>query len=515
MHLTDASVVLRPRSAWEAVDLGLLLARKHSALLLISQALVTLPVFALISLCLWQHPAYAYLLFWWLKPLYERLPLYILSRALFGQTPRLKEALRALPTLLGQQLFASLLWRRFSLWRSFAQPLAQLEGLQGKARRERLRILGQKDSATASGLTLLGVHIELLLWLGLCLLLVFLLLPQQLWALDDDLPDILLAIKNWILPDKDSRLHYHLSNLAYALVLVFWQPIYAACGFTLYLNRRTHLEAWDIELKFRALRQRKTASTLALLLIPVLLAASLALPSPALAQEKELGPDSERLLQQPLTSKAAQDEIKTLLDAPPFTNRKTRTEWEWEWEWNNRDIKAWFSGLFSWWSFLQDLAQWIQIVLWSLVISLFALLAWHWRHWLATFFKPRHLRKKAKVAPPAVLFGLEVTPESLPEDLLAAVRALWDHKPREALGLFYRGLLSRLLHQFNLPLTSAHTEGEVLALARALQQSELTDFCAQLTDCWQRTAYGHELPGASLKEPLCQSWQALFEGQAA
>jgi len=236
MHLTDASVVLRPRSAWEAVDLGLLLARKHSALLLISQALVTLPVFALISLCLWQHPAYAYLLFWWLKPLYERLPLYILSRALFGQTPRLKEALRALPTLLGQQLFASLLWRRFSLWRSFAQPLAQLEGLQGKARRERLRILGQKDSATASGLTLLGVHIELLLWLGLCLLLVFLLLPQQLWALDDDLPDILLAIKNWILPDKDSRLHYHLSNLAYALVLVFWQPIYAACGFTLYLN---------------------------------------------------------------------------------------------------------------------------------------------------------------------------------------------------------------------------------------------------------------------------------------
>ncbi|KXU36119.1 hypothetical protein AXE65_05555 [Ventosimonas gracilis] len=505
MHLTDASVVLRQRSAWEAVDLGLLLARKHSALLLISQALVTLPVFALISLCLWQHPAYAYLLFWWLKPLYERLPLYILSRALFGQTPRLKEALRALPKLLGQQFFASLLWRRLSLWRSFAQPVVQLEGLQGKARRERLRILGQKDSATASGLTLIGVHIELLLWLGLCLL-AFLLLPQQLWTLDD-----LLNINNWILSDEESRLHYHLSNLAYALVLVFWQPIYAACGFTLYLNRRTHLEGWDIELKFRALRQRKTVNPL-LLLVPVLLAASLALPSPALAQGEELGPDKERLLQQSLTSKAAQDEIKTLLDAPPFTNRKTQTEWQWD---NKASlisvIKAWFSWLF----FLHDLAQWIQIVLWSVVISLFALLAWRWRHWLATFFQPRHLRKKAKVAPPAVLFGLEVTPESLPEDLLAAVRGLWDHKPREALGLFYRGLLSRLLHQFNLPLTSAHTEGEVLALARSLQQSELTDFCTQLTDCWQRTAYGHELPGASLKEPLCQSWQALFEGQAA
>jgi hypothetical protein len=26
-----------------------------------------------------------------------------------------------------------------------------------------------------------------------------------------------------------------------------WEPIYVACGFSLYLNRRTVLEAWDIE----------------------------------------------------------------------------------------------------------------------------------------------------------------------------------------------------------------------------------------------------------------------------
>jgi len=512
MRLTDASVALRPRSAWEAVDLGLLLARRHSALLLGSQALVTLPVFVLISLCLWQHPAWAGVLFWWLKPLYERLPLYILSRALFGQTPRLKEALRALPRLLWGQLFASLLWRRFSLWRSFAQPVAQLEGLKGKARRERLRILEQTVSSTATGLTFLGVNIELLLWLGLCAL-AFLLLPQQLWELAD-----LLDIKNWRFTDEDSRLLYHLSNLAYALVLVFWQPIYAACGFTLYLNRRTHLEGWDIELKFRALRQRKSESSYALLLVPVLLAVALALPSPALAGETELGPDGERLLQQPLTSKAAQDEIKALLDAPPFTNRKTQTEWTLDKDVSLRTLWDWFKRWFGWLSFLQDLAGWIQILLWSVVISLFAWLLWHWRHWLATFFQPVALHKKAKVAPPAVLFGLEVTPESLPRDLLAAVRDLWDNKPREALGLFYRGLLSRLLHQFNLPLKSAHTEGEVLALVGTLQQAELTDFSAQLTDCWQRTAYGHELPAASLKEPLCQGWQRLFgqgQGQAA
>jgi len=115
------------------------------------------------------------------------------------------------------------------------------------------------------------------------------------------------------------------SNLAYALVLLFWQPIYAACGFTLYLNRRTHLEGWDIELKFRALRERKIGSAYALCLVPLLLLGS-ALPSPLLAQE-ELAPSEKRLLQQRLTSQAAQDDIKAILDAPPFANQETVTRW--------------------------------------------------------------------------------------------------------------------------------------------------------------------------------------------
>ena len=32
MRLTEASVAIRPRSAWEAIDLGVLLARRHAGL---------------------------------------------------------------------------------------------------------------------------------------------------------------------------------------------------------------------------------------------------------------------------------------------------------------------------------------------------------------------------------------------------------------------------------------------------------------------------------------------------
>ena len=36
MRLSDASVVIRPRTTWEAMDLGVLLARKHRVLLMSS-----------------------------------------------------------------------------------------------------------------------------------------------------------------------------------------------------------------------------------------------------------------------------------------------------------------------------------------------------------------------------------------------------------------------------------------------------------------------------------------------
>lgn len=178
MRLTDASVAIRPRSAWEALDLGILLAHRHARLLMGSWALLTLPLFAVLSLLLWQHPTLAILIFWWLKPAFERLPLYILSHALFGDTPTLRQALRAYPALLRKQLPASLLWRRFSPTRSFDLPVLQLEGLAGEPRSQRLIVLSQRNAGGATWLTVVGVHLEMALWAGFAMLL-YLLIPAQ------------------------------------------------------------------------------------------------------------------------------------------------------------------------------------------------------------------------------------------------------------------------------------------------------------------------------------------------
>ncbi len=325
MRLTDASVVIRPRSAWEAVDLGVLLAKQHAGLLMLSWALVTVPIFALLSLLLWDYPSIALLIFWWLKPAYERLPLYILSHALFGDTPRLKHALKALPSLLKPQLLASLTWRRLSPTRSFDLPVQQLEGLSGKARSQRLIVLGQRDAGGASWLTIVGVHLEMALWFGI-ISLFYLLLPAQIelnWSWESL---INTASGDWLWLE-------HLSNFLYVVLLILWGPIYVACGFTLYLNRRTALEAWDIELVFRRLRQRLNGVAYALLLGGALLL--MQLPSNAMAAashgsvplDDPMGPEAERLLKQPLSSAQAQQSITQLLDQPPFEHRETVTRW--------------------------------------------------------------------------------------------------------------------------------------------------------------------------------------------
>ena len=98
----------------------------------------------------------------------------------------------------------------------------------------------------------------------------------------------------------------------------------------------------------------------------------------------------------------------------------------------------------------------------------------------------------------------------LPDDVAGEAERLWAEHPREALGLLYRALLSRLLHDFRLPLKGSHTEGEVLRLVEGLHNDELSRFSQALTRHWQNLAYGHRLPPENLKRGICEAWRRLF-----
>lgn len=513
MRLSDASVVIRPRNAWEAMDLGILLSQRHRRLLMASWAIVSLPVFALLSLLLWDWPSLALLLFWWLKPAFERLPLYILSKALFGETPGLGQALRQWPRLLKPQLLASLTWRRLSMSRSFLMPVVQLEGLSGDARQQRLGVLLQRNAGAARWLTLIGMHLEGALWIGL-MVLFYLLLPQQVELEWNWQSLIVAAQQDWLWLE-------HLTNVFYALVLVVWEPIYVACGFSLYLNRRTELEAWDIELVFRRLRQRLAGTAALLMMAGALLLAptqSLWAAPASTTKQAVAGPESPRLLQQPLTSQAAQDSIKAILEKPPFKNQESVTRYRFgEEQAPKKDAKGqppgWLKSLLESLEkgHFSTLGKGLEILLWGLLLGALAWLLWHYREWLRTFvgWRPQP-RKKRPPAMPQQLFGLEVGSQTLPDDVAAHAAELWASQPREALGLLYRALLSRLLEDFQLPLGIADTEGQVLEHVKALQHPQLESYSTELTRHWQNMAYGHQAPGAQAQPQLCDGWRQLF-----
>jgi hypothetical protein len=527
MRLTEATVELRPRTPWEAIDLGVLLAREHRTLLMTSWAIVTLPVFAALSLVFHNQPYLAVLLFWWLKPLFERLPLLILSQALFGSVPTLKQALKAWPGTLRSQLVPSLLWRRLSLSRSFLLPVQQLEKLSGAQRALRVHTLSRKDQRAARLLTLVGCHLEAALWIGLSVLL-YVLIPQQvetewLW-------------RSLLSTEVDSNPIDHLTNVLYALVLIVCEPIYVACGFSLYLNRRTILEAWDIELIFRRLRQRLIGTAYALLFGFFLIFAPVAgpvwadsrdlscpIPEPETqsADEAQVAPDAPRLTHQALNSEAAQHAIKDLLQQPPFRNPKQVSGWRFPEQVNAQDkTSASHAGnsFVRWMNALVETAQVItrsfEVLLWAAVIGLSGWVAWRYRQWFAAFVSPKARPGKTLRETPTQLFGLQVNAQTLPTDIADSVERMWASQPREALALLYRALLNRLLTEHQLPLKNADTEGEVLRRVAQLNQPALTAFARELTLHWQNLAYGHRLPPAASQGELCEGWRRLFDAEA-
>ncbi len=508
MRLSDATMVIRPRPTWEAMDLGVLLSQRHRRLLMTSWAIVTVPVFALLTLIFWDSPSLAVFIFWWLKPAFERLPLYILSSAMFGETPTLRQALRQWPRLLKPQLLASLTWRRLSLTRSFSLPVMQLEGLSGDERQRRLQALLQRDAGAARWLTIIGVHLESAVWIGL-MLLFYLLLPQQI-ELDWSWQRLLsVATQDW-------RWLEHLTNVFYLLVLVVWEPVYVACGFSLYLNRRTVLEAWDIELVFRRLRQRLSGAALVLLLGTCAL---LPFNQNAWAAEPVATPESARLLSQPLTSQASRDSIKAILEQPPFKNKETVTQYRFGEDQSAADasgkgkLAQWLQSLFG----LLDgqrfgaVATLIEVALWTALIAGVGLVIWRYRKWLQAFVtrRPQEKTRPARAAPQQA-FGLDLDRESLPGDIASSAEQLWQSHPREALGLLYRALLSHLLHDHHMPLGAADTESEVLRRIEQLRHPALLAFSQTLTTHWQNMAYGHRLPPEPVQDELCDGWRTLF-----
>ena len=239
MQLDALALRIRPRAPLEATDLGVRLCQSAARSVYACYAAVYVPVAALVlaafEIATWLPP----LLLFWAKPWLDRTILFVLSRAAFGQATTLQQLWDAQRQVWWQQLFVTWTWRRLSPWRSFTQPVYQLEGLPfGKVRR-RVKQLRRRKGGGALLMTLAFSTAESCLAITLLSLLIWFAPGQSGQGFGA------------LLLDPDSVLFESATAVAYVIVVGFLEPFYVAAGFAMYLNRRAELEAWDVEQELR------------------------------------------------------------------------------------------------------------------------------------------------------------------------------------------------------------------------------------------------------------------------
>lgn len=498
MQIEKMTTVLRPRNNWEAIDLGFAMANQWFVQLWLLWMLTALPVFVIIHLFFYNYPDFALLLIWWLKPVYELPLLYFLSRVLFGEYLRISDIRKNYFSIIKSLFLPLLTWRRFSPARSFNNPVQMLEGLSGRNRQNRLKVLNFNTNSIGQWLTVICVHFELFLYFSM-LGLIIILVPNNVHWFD------------WSLLFAEESVFYQIvTSLIYFLVMSLVAPFYTAAGFSLYLARRTELEGWDIELGFRKLINRLHSS---IKLNPAVMILLLACFS-CIPLQSVHGQTAD--------SQKAASVIREVVNRDDFGELKTRHVWsprkaadaeqdKWTMPGFIKDFLSAVGKMFSWiGNLFSNGAGLFEAVLWIAVTALLILLLLRLRIWSQWLGRPGGGRTTGKKTP-ARLFGLDVEADALPADIMAKVQKLIAQgELRAAVSLLYRASLVKLIHLYQLEIPESATEGECLQIVRKNRPESESSFFHHMTLVWLRLAYAHELPERNDLYALSREWQVYY-----
>jgi hypothetical protein len=242
-------------------------------------------------------------------------------------------------------------------------------------------------------------------------------------------------------------------------------------------------------------RSRTSATWLAIVALACCVGpiASFAVPSVAVA-----APDETEIL----------DALERVRADPNISPERKMSTLKWvdEDEPEQREQASWFKwleGLFSWIGSASRLIVWIVIAVLLALLALF----------LKRVFRGIELGKHQPRAPdvPTHVQELDIRPESLPDQIGAAVLALWErNNHRAALALLYRSLLSRLVYTHGVPIRESTTEADCLMLAVPRLRSDVAEYVTKLVRVWQQAVYGAREPAADEVRALCSGFDQKF-----
>lgn len=477
MKLENVTAVIRPRSDWEAVDLGFAMARRDFWRCLTVWCLATGLPTALAMWLLWDYPLIVFFLFWWWRPAGSRMVLFELSRRLFGEAPSWRDVWREIPRAWTRRFFHRFFLLRLSPWLHVTLAVESLEGLRGKDYKLRAAQISRRGESAVVWVYLMG---ELLVvWLGIGLLyLILALIPTG----QDGAWQTALQSFDITNPSEIPLLIIRSCVLCMMPAMVLCDIFRTGAGFGIYINNRTWLEGWDVELAFRRMTRRLSGAS-------VLLAAMLA----AFALCTPRGMADEKLPKELIAEvkQAPEFEVHKVTDRVP-------TGWKFKWpEWLRFSSSE--SSDFN----LRALITPLLYFLLAAALAYLGWLAWRYRH---IFVIRRGGEIQAEKPRARVVMGMEVTRESLPDDIPTTALRLWEAgRHHEAMALLYRGAIAALVEQHHVEIEESDTEGDCLRRVQSAAAPPF-HFFKHLTTTWTAHAYANESPGDDAVRGLCASW---------
>jgi hypothetical protein len=175
---------------------------------------------------------------------------------------------------------------------------------------------------------------------------------------------------------------------------------------------------------------------------------------------------------------------------------------------DDSQLLLWVIGFFSW---VQQSARYL---VWAAVVFLASWLGVYL--WRAFSNRPAGDGAADAFVPPTHVRNLDIRPESLPPNIGAAARKLWDRgEHRAALSLLYRGLLSRLTHVHKVPIKDSSTEGDCLSLLAGRVPAKTNEYSSQLVDAWRDFVYGGSETPAPAIHALCDGFSGALDRAVA
>ena len=467
MRLDTVTAEIRPRSDWEAVDLGFAMVRRSFwRCITVWWLALGIPT-VIAAVLLWDCPVLFLFLFWWGKPAGSRMVLFELSRRLFGEEPSWRSVWREIPWAWWRRFFYRFLWARFSPWLPVTLAVEDLEGLRGKPYKQRCGQVVRRGEGVVMWIYFLSDIAAV--WIGLGILaLVLMFLPEgQDGAWHN-------ALESWD-PSQPMDIPLLIMRTVTACVMVamsLTDVFVIGGGFGVYINNRTWIEGWDVELAFKRMAQR-----LASVAVVVLSFFMIGLT----AQGAEQGTPGEVI-----------KEVK----ADPAFIVHTVTE-----KVSNRKSS---SGILPLW-LMELLGQLFIVCAVALLVGLIGWMIWKYRH---VFLLRRSGVTGKKLVPSArVVMGMDVSPETLPKDVPTAAWALWQQgRHQEALGLLYRGAISRVIEPGRVEIHESDTEGDCVRRVEIAGAAVHPDYFRGLTGMWVRMAYAGISPADDEVRWVCGQW---------